>query len=142
VTSIISLCNVRSSRAGGGRTPHLITSRKVYAAVVEWLLLLVIPVVVLIFAVQALHMALLWRELKTLPRRLRDQPRRARIASFASLVAGVAWAIILIRAFEGHGGQTLAYVLLAIFGSLAAFSVLVLPPLVWREERRRRARRG
>jgi hypothetical protein len=109
---------------------------------VEWLLLLLIPVVLLIFAVQALQLALLWGELKTLPRRLGDLPPRARIAYFAALGVGVVWAIILIRAFEGHGRQTLGHVLLAIFGSVAAFVVLVLPLLVWREEKQRRASRS
>jgi hypothetical protein len=80
----------------------------------EWLVLLLIPVAVLIFAVHVLQMSLLWREVKAGPRRLRDM----------------------------HGRQTLGYVLLAIAGFVAALSVLALTLLVWREERRRRARRA
>jgi hypothetical protein len=113
---------------------------RAYAGIVAWLLLLLIPIALLMFAVRILEMRLMLRELRTVPQQVRNMPRTARIWYFGSLGLGVGFAVILIRAFEGHGRQTLGYALLAIFGSLAVYSVFLLPLLLWRQERKRRAR--
>ncbi len=106
----------------------------------EWLLLLLLPVVLLIWAVHLLQITLLWRESKDSLRRFKEAPRGARIATVASLGLGIGWSVVMIRAFEGHGRQTVGYVLLGIFGTIAVVVVLALPVLVRREERARRAR--
>ena len=105
----------------------------------EWLLLLLVPVWLLMVAHHALVMSILWRELKKVPRTVRAMTWRKRMATLSILALGAILNVFLLRAYEGHGRQTVAYVLLAIFVTFAVLAVFVTPVWIWRQERRRRA---
>jgi hypothetical protein len=104
---------------------------------VEWLLLLLVPVALLMFAHHALTLSILWRELKKAPRTLRAMSRRKRMATLSIFALAAIADVFLIRAFEGHGRQTVAYVLLAFCGVVAVLAVVVLPVLIYRSSRSR-----
>lgn len=100
----------------------------------EWLLLLVLPVVLLMVAVQLLPLAYLPDALSRAKADWARMPPAARALAFLSAVAGVTLGWVLR---SGRGGQWLAYVLLAFLAMPVVFS-LVLPFKVWRDRRRSR----
>ena len=104
----------------------------------EWLLLLLVPVGLLMVAHHVLTLSILWRELKKVPRTVRAMSRRQRMATFSIFALAAILNVFLLRAYEGHGRQTVAYVLLGFCGVMAVIAVL-MPVWIWRQERRRRA---
>ncbi len=106
-----------------------------------WLLMIVVPIGLLMLGVHLLQMKLMWQEVRKMPQQFRQLPRRTRLTTAICLAVSLGWAVVMIRAVEGHGREAVAWVLLGIFGALGLFS-LALPPLLWRQERKRRRRQG
>ena len=94
---------------------------------------LLLPVVLLMLAVQLMPLAYLPSVLRPAKADFARTPRTVRVLMFLSALAGVGLGWV-IR--SGNGGQWLAYVLLAFLAVPVISSVVVLPFLVLRQERR------
>lgn len=88
-------------------------------------------------AVHVLHLNLLWHELR---KSIRKATRRdwGRVAVWLGIAAVLNF--FLIRAYEGHGRETVGIVLLIAMLAFAALVILVVPIAIW-VDRRRRGRR-
>jgi cytochrome bd-type quinol oxidase subunit 2 len=97
----------------------------------------VVPAALLMLAVHVLHLHVLWHELR---KSVRKATRRdwARVAVWLGIFAVPSF--FLIRAYEGHGRETVGLVLLIAMLAFAALAILGVPIAIW-ADRRRRGRR-
>lgn len=82
-------------------------------------------------------MQLMWREGR---RALRMYTRRDWLVLGACLAPGVVVNVILIRAYEGHGRETLGIVLLVGMLLLAFLAIVGTPVLYWWKKQRAKKR--
>jgi hypothetical protein len=95
-----------------------------------WLLILLVPVVLLMFAVQGLAVAELWRVRRQRPR-FPDLRRRDQVFMVTAFASGLG-----IAALIGLGyGQLGATILLVVFGSFAVVGVAMVPLIAWADKR-------
>jgi hypothetical protein len=98
------------------------------------LFLMVAPAALLMLVMPLLHIRILWREAR---KGVKTYTRRDwTIVAVSLAVAGVL-NFFLIRAYEGHGRETVGLVLLIAMLALAALAILGVPIAIWVDRRRR-----
>lgn len=107
----------------------------------EWLILLLVPIALLVFAAHALAGMIAFKELRKLPAKLRVMPRRERALFMASGGFAVAAGAVVVWVSENpEHWHTAGLVLLAVVGLVAGYGLLLLPVFTWREYRAHRRR--
>jgi putative copper export protein len=101
------------------------------------LILMVAPAALLMLVMPVLHLRILWREAR---QGIKTYTRRDWTIVAASLAVAGVLNFFLIRAYEGHGRETVGLVLLIAMLAFAAVAILGVPIAIW-ADRRRRGRR-
>jgi 4-amino-4-deoxy-L-arabinose transferase-like glycosyltransferase len=98
----------------------------------------VVPAALLMLAVHVLHFHVLWHELR---KSIRKATRRDWGLVAVSLGIAAVLNFFLIRAYEGHGRETVGLVLLIAMLAFAAVAIVGVPIAIWVDRRRRERRK-